>query len=58
MIMSAKKPKPRNQRITVLVNSDERKQLDEAARRQGISRADVLRQSIRDYSPPATRRDA
>jgi hypothetical protein len=54
----AKKPKPRNQRITVLINSDERKQLDAAAVDKGISRADVLRESIRNYPVPGTRRDA
>lgn len=54
----AKKPKPRNQRITVLINSDERKQLEAAAAEKGVSRADVLRESIRNYTQPTTRRDA
>ena len=53
-----KKPKPRNQRITVLVNVDERKQLDAVAAEKGISRADVLRESIRNYPTPGVRRDA
>ncbi len=50
--MAKRKPKPRTARFHLFLSTEERAQLDAAAAEQGLSRADVLRQSFRNYPKP------
>jgi len=47
--MTSRPRAPRSRRITLLVNAAEDTALDEAARQKGVSRSDVLRESLRPY---------
>ena len=48
----AKMLKPRMTHFHLFLSKEERAQLDAAAAEQGLSRADVLRQSFRNYPKP------